>query len=256
MGEWLQQYLNIQIPNLWEGLREQIYEGFVKPILDFFNSIWETIYNTFVNIGTTIRNAIIGFIDSAIAFFEYTLNYIRQYLPYAIMITISWVLVTRTWRSEKLSLGKKIAYTILSPIIGYLVAQIFNAMVPLGVTFPRLSRAIQPPEIKGEFYHRQYINETISIEEIPKLELLIEFYHKQYDSELVQITEITELRLSPEFYHKQYKSENVGVVEAVLTVEKSYNHTQYKSETVILIPVLSIQASYNHLQYYECVINL
>ena len=230
MGEWLQQYLEIQVPNLWEGLREQIYEGFVKPILDFFNSIWETIYNTFVGIGTTIRNAIIGFIDSAIAFFEYTLNYIRQYLPYAIMITISWVLVTRTWRSEKLSLRKKIAYTILSPIIGYLVAQIFNAMVPLGVTFPRLSRVIQPPVITEEYNHLQYVYEAVTLKKIPKLEVREEHYHEQYSSELVT-ARLKTLTVSDEYNHEQYSSEVIRAIPR-LTIYEEYNHEQYTYEVI------------------------
>ena len=107
------------IGGLWEGFSNAVYGGLVEPILNFFKSIGESIANFFKGVGTSIYNAIIGFIDQVIGFIEYSLNSVRQYLPYAIMITISWTMITRAWKSEKLSLLKKIGLTIASPCLLY-----------------------------------------------------------------------------------------------------------------------------------------
>jgi len=218
--------------NIWEGLGSEIYEWFISPVLDFFNMIWDRIVEFFQNLGRTIYNAIVSFVDSAITFIEYTLNSIRQYLPYAIMITISWTLVTRTWKSEKLSLFKKIAYTILAPVIGYLTAKVFDAMVPLGVQLPRLSIAIQPTTITTKYNHKQYINESVELIEIKPLTITAEYNHTQFINDIV--------RLEP----------------TTTTVEASYNHIQFIDDVIRLIERITVQESYNHTQTYYHTVNL
>jgi len=220
----------IELQNIWEGLGSEIYEGFISPILEFLNTVWNRIVEFFQNLGKTIYNAIVSFIDSAIAFIEYTLNSIRQYLPYAIMITISWTLVTRAWKNEKLSLPKKIAYTVLAPVVGYLTAMVFDAMVPLGVQFPRLSIAIQPTTITAEYNHSQYINESIELIEIKLPTITAEYNHTQYISDIVRLEPVT-TKVEASYDHIQFIDYVVRLIERV-TVQESYNHTQSYYHTV------------------------
>jgi len=201
--------MSFTISGIWEGFSNAIYGGFVEPVLSFFESIGESIADFFRGIGTSIYNAIIGFIDSIIGFIEYSLNSIRQYLPYAIMITITWTIMTRAWRSEKLSFLKKIGLTIASPIIGYFIANIFDAIVPIGVQLPRLRIAIQPLKITSTFNHGQYVNEYVSLEP-KKITVEETFNHEQTFYEAV-IT-IIPLLIEETFNHEQTFYESVNLI--------------------------------------------
>ena len=197
------------ISGLWEGFSNAVYSGFVEPILNFFESIGESIADFFREIGASIYNAIIGFIDSVISFIEYSLNSVRQYLPYAIMITISWTMITRAWKSEKLPLLKKIGLTIASPIVGYFVSRVFDAIVPIGVQLPRLRIAIQPLKITSTFNHAQYVSEHVSLE--PKKITVEETYnHEQTYYEVIVM--IAPLLVEETFNHEQTCYESVNLV--------------------------------------------
>jgi len=214
--------------DFWSGLGDAIFEGFISPILDFFNTVWDTIAEWFTNLGKAIYNAVVSFVDSTISFFEYLLNSVRQYIPYAIMITISWTIITRAWKSEKMSFFKKLGVTLSAPIVGYLVASIFDAIVPIGVQFPRLSIVLQPTEIKVSYDHTQYVNESVVLVTIQPITVAESYDHTQY------IDESVTLRLKGE------------------VVEGSFEHTQIYYEAVVLEAPLIIQETFNHQQtYYE-----
>ena len=197
------------ISGIWEGFCDAIYNGFVKPIVDFFNWVWTSIVNFFTWLGTAIYNAIVGFIDSVIGFIEYVLNSIRQYLPYAIMITMAWTIITRTWKSEKLSFLKKIGLTIATPIVSFLISKIFDSIVPIGVQLPRLGVAIQPPVVESTFNHEQYVNESVMLE--PKA-----------------------IMIEQTFNHEQTWHETIMLLAPVI-VEQTFNHEQTFYEEVNLI---------------------
>jgi len=194
--------------DFWSGLGDAIFGGFISPILDFFNTVWDTIVEWFTNLGKAIYNAVVSFVDSTISFFEYFLNSVRQYIPYAVLITISWTMITRAWKSEKLSFLKKLGITISAPIVGYLVASIFDAIVPIGARFPRLSLVLQPAEIKGSYNHTQYVSESVSLE---------------------SRKEVIEGR----FEHTQVYYEAV-VLGAPLIIQETFNHQQAYYEQVTL----------------------
>ena len=214
--------------DFWSGLGDAIFEGFISPILDFFNTVWDAIVEFFQGLGTAIYNAVVGFVDTTISFIEYVLNSIRQYLPYAIMVTISWTMITRAWKNEKISVLKKIGYTLTAPVVGYLVARVFDAIVPLGVQFPRLSMVIQPAKITGSYDHTQYVNESVILVTIQPITVAESYDHTQY------IDESVTLRLKGE------------------VVEESFEHTQIYYEAVVLEAPLIIQETFDHQQtYYE-----
>jgi len=125
------------------------------------------------------------------------------------MITISWTMITRAWKSERLSFLKKIGLTIASPIVGYFVSKVFDAIVPIGVQLPRLRIAIQPLKITSTFNHVQYINEYVSL--IPKKIIIEETYnHEQTYYEAI-IT-IAPLFVEETFNHEQTFYESVNLV--------------------------------------------
>jgi len=194
--------------DFWSGLGDAIFEGFISPILDFFNTVWDAIVEFFQGLGTAIYNAVVSFVDTTLSFIEYALNSIRQYLPYAIMITISWTMITRAWKNEKISVLRKIGYTFAAPVVGYLVARIFDAIVPLGVQLPRLRIAIQPVEIKVSYNHTQYVNESVALE---------------------SREEVIESR----FEHTQIHYEAV-VLGAPLIIQETFDHQQTYYEQVTL----------------------
>jgi len=194
--------------DIWGGLGDAIYKGLIKPILDFLGTVWDAIVGFFREVGRAIYNAVVSFVDTVISFIEYTLNSVRQYLPYAIAVTISWTMITRAWKSEKLSLLKKVGYTIAAPIVGYFVASVFDAIVPPGVQFPRLSTVVQPAKISGSFNHPQYVD--VSVVLVPKYEVI-----------------------EGSFSHPQAYYETV-VLAAPVMAEGTFNHSQTYYHTVNL----------------------
>ena len=204
--------ISYALSGIWEGFSSAVYDGLVKPIADFFSWLGTTIYNAIIDfftwLGTSIYNAIVWVIDQVIGFFEYVLNSIRQYLPYAIMITIAWTIITRTWKSEKLSFLKKIGLTIATPIISFLISKIFDSIVPIGVQLPRLGVAIQPPVVESTFNHEQYVNESVMLE--PKA-----------------------ITIEQTFNHEQTWHETIMMI-APLLIEETFNHEQTFYEEVTL----------------------
>ena len=204
--------ISYALSGIWEGFCDAVYNGFVKPIVDFFSWLGTTIYNAIIGfftwLGTSIYNAIVWVIDQVIGFFEYVLNSIRQYLPYAIMVTVAWIIITRTWKSENLSLLKKIGITIVTPIVSFLISKIFDSIVPMGVQLPRLGIAIQPPKIESTFNHEQYISESVILE--PK-----------------------GITVEETFNHEQTWSDAI-ILLAPISVQETFNHPQTFYEEVAL----------------------
>ena len=204
--------ISYALSGIWEGFSSAVYDGLVKPIADFFSWLGTTIYNAIIDfftwLGTSIYNAIVWVIDQVIGFFEYVLNSIRQYLPYAIMVTVAWIIITRTWKSENLSLLKKIGITIVTPIVSFLISKVFDSIVPMGVQLPRLGVAIQPPKIESTFNHEQYISESVILE--PK-----------------------GITIEETFNHEQTWSEAI-MLPAPISVQETFDHPQTFYEEVAL----------------------
>ena len=204
--------ISYALSGIWEGFSSAVYDGLVKPIVDFFSWLGTTIYNAIIDfftwLGTSIYNAIVWVIDQVIGFFEYVLNSIRQYLPYAIMVTVAWIIITRTWKSENLSLLKKIGITIVTPIASFLISKVFDSIVPMGVQLPRLGVAIQPPKIESTFNHEQYISESVILE--PK-----------------------GITIEETFNHEQTWSEAI-ILLAPISVQETFDHPQTFYEEVAL----------------------
>ena len=204
--------ISYALSGIWEGFSSAVYDGLVKPVVDFFSWLGTTIYNAIIDfftwLGTSIYNAIVWVIDQVIGFFEYVLNSIRQYLPYAIMVTVAWIIITRTWKSENLSLLKKIGITIVTPIASFLISKVFDSIVPMGVQLPRLGVAIQPPKIESTFNHEQYISESVILE--PK-----------------------GITIEETFNHEQTWSEAI-ILLAPISVQETFDHPQTFYEEVAL----------------------
>jgi len=179
--------ISYALSGIWEGFSSAVYDGIVKPIVDFFSWLGTTIYNAIIDfftwLGTSIYNAIVWVIDQVIGFFE--------------------------WKSEKLSFLKKIGLTIATPIVSFLISKIFDSIVPIGVQLPRLGVAIQPPVVESTFNHEQYVNESVMLE--PKA-ITIEqtFNHEQTWHETIML--LAPVIVEQTFDHEQTHYEEVNLI--------------------------------------------
>jgi len=212
---------SFQFPDLGQIL----YDNLVKPIVDFFSDVWNTIVSAFRTLGEGIYKGFLWIIDSVIGFFEYTLNSIRGYLPYAIAIALSWTIITRSWESEKLSLPKKILLTFSAPFVGAVIGKMLNTIIPPGVQLPRFSHVIQPEKIEGKFNHSQISYEYVKLADKYLTIKEDKFNHSQISYERVELVD-KYLTVKEEVYHGQSKDEHVIITER-LEIREDFYHTQY-----------------------------
>jgi len=232
-------------PELFEIIPENIFEPFFEELGNFFNNYVITpIYDFFSWLGSQLWNAILYVIDEFLEAFEWFLNQIRGYLKYAIMIVISWLMISRALKSEKLSILGKIATTIIAPIVGAITAEMLDAIIPPAVTLPRIRPVLIPPEVYEEYYHQQYVDEIVNV--ISPLSVSEEKYHEQYTDEVVKI--INNIFIIERFNHEHYTNETI-ITGLTISVLESYEHIQYIYESVGVITGLVLYPEYQHEQY-------
>jgi len=219
---------SFQFPDLGQIL----YDNLVKPVIDFFGNIWNSIVSGFQWLGESIYKGFLWIVDNIIGFFEYALNNLRGYLPYAIAIALSWTIITRSWESEKLSLPKKILLTIVAPFVGAIIGKLLDMIIPPGVQLPRFSVAIQL--------------------EKP----IFRYYHGQYSDAIVTITEITTEVVPVEYHHAQYSYASVKLMDMYVSVFDEAYHDQRSVAYISFITLLSVYDEYSHLQYSDCIITI
>ena len=185
-----------------------IISPFFDRLSDFFEEyIINPLYELITWIGQQLWNSLIYVIDKFLEGAEWFLNYIRGYLKYAITIVIAWLGISRAIKSERMSIGSRILSLIFSPIAGAVVAEIFDKIVPVAVTLPRLRPIIIPPEVSETFTHEQYTNELVIVSEV--ISISEEYNHLQSVSETTVI--IAGISTHAEYQHEQYVEESVTV---------------------------------------------
>jgi len=226
-------------------LSEEAREDFFDLLADLIqNSIIKPVYDFVTWLGQQIWNALIFVVDKFLEGVEWFLNYIRGYLKYAIMIVIAWLGVSRAVKSDTMRLRDRILWLIFSPVAGAVTAEIFDRLVPVAVTLPRLKPILIPPEVSEEYDHEQYVNESVTI--IEPLSVSEESDHEHYVNESVKI--LANIYVSDSFNHEHYVNESI-ITGALVSSSEEYDHIQYIYETVSLIAGIVIYPQYDHEQY-------
>ena len=89
-------------------------------------------------------NALIYIADRILNVIDWFFNLVRPYLPYAIMISVSWFMTTRALENPEYPLWKKIVYPIVGIILGIALGEIYDRLVPERIMIPKISTEVKP----------------------------------------------------------------------------------------------------------------
>jgi len=174
-----------------------IWEGFSDALGSAVNSILSSL-------GAALENAIRWAVNTTLSGIENFLNWFRNFIPYALMILISWYGISSIVMKPDLSLWKKFIGVLGSVGLGVLSSQLLDALIPKQVELPRWIR-YAPEHLVEEYYHPLFTEEGVVIAEaVAPFE---EKYHPLYTDEYVALMEM--ITPSEEYYHTQYTYEEV-----------------------------------------------